>query len=33
MNRHRLLEPVGYIPQAEAEANYYKRLSSQVFPA
>jgi putative transposase len=23
-NRHRLLEPIGYIPPAEAEANYYR---------
>jgi transposase InsO family protein len=22
-NQHRLLEPLGYIPPAEAEANYY----------
>jgi len=28
-NHHRLLEPVGYIPPAEAEANYYRRLASQ----
>jgi transposase InsO family protein len=32
-NHHRLLEPLGYIPPAEAEANYYKRLSSQAIPA
>jgi len=32
-NHHRLLEPLGYIPPAEAEANYYKQLSSQVIPA
>jgi len=32
-NHHRLLEPLGYIPPAEAEANYYKQLSSQVVPA
>jgi transposase InsO family protein len=25
-NHHRLLEPVGYIPPAEAEANYYQQL-------
>jgi putative transposase len=30
---HRLLEPLGYIPQAEAEANYYEQLSSQAIPA
>jgi putative transposase len=28
-----LLEPLGYIPPAEAEANYYKQLSSQAIPA
>ncbi|MCS0611703.1 IS3 family transposase [Massilia kyonggiensis] len=32
-NHHRLLEPLGYIPPAEAEANYYKQLSSQANPA
>ncbi|GAA5013967.1 hypothetical protein GCM10025794_02410 [Massilia kyonggiensis] len=32
-NHHRLLEPLGYIPPAEAEANYYKQLSSQAIPA
>jgi putative transposase len=32
-NHHRLLEPLGYIPAAEAEANYYKQLSSQAIPA
>jgi len=26
-NHHRLMEPLGYIPQAEAEANYYRQLS------
>ena len=26
---HRLLEPIGYIPPAEAEANYYRQLASQ----
>ncbi|WP_141839230.1 IS3 family transposase [Herbaspirillum sp. SJZ107] len=31
-NHHRLLEPLGYIPPAEAEANYYKQLSSQALP-
>lgn len=25
-NHYRLLEPLGYIPPAEAEANYYRRL-------
>ncbi|HQU90263.1 MAG: IS3 family transposase [Zoogloeaceae bacterium] len=27
-NHHRLLEPIGYIPPAEAEANYYRQLPS-----
>lgn len=25
-NYHRLMEPLGYIPPAEAEANYYRQL-------
>lgn len=28
-NHHRLLEPIGYIPPAEAEENYYRQLASQ----
>ena len=32
-NHHRLLEPLGYIPPAEAEANYYEQLSSQAILA
>ncbi len=32
-NHHRLLEPIGYIPPAEAEENYYRQLASQVIPA
>lgn len=32
-NHHRLLELIGYIPPAEAEANYYKQLRSQAVPA
>ena len=28
-NDHRLLEPIGYLPPAEAEANYYRQLASQ----
>ena len=28
-NHHRLLEPVGYIPPAEAEANYYQQLAQK----
>jgi transposase InsO family protein len=27
-NHHRLMEPLGYIPPAEAEANYYRQHSS-----
>jgi transposase InsO family protein len=29
-NHHRLLEAIGYIPPAEAEANYYRQLTGQV---
>ena len=29
-NHQRLLEPIGYIPPAEAEANYYRQLAEQV---
>lgn len=29
-NHQRLLEPIGYIPPAEAEANYYRQLASPV---
>lgn len=32
-NHHRLLGPLGYIPPAEAEANYYKQLSGQAIAA
>ena len=28
-NHHRLLGPIGYIPPAEAEENYYRQLTSQ----
>ena len=31
-NHHRLLEPIGYIPPAEAEANYYRQFPSQTLP-
>jgi transposase InsO family protein len=31
-NNQRLLEPIGYIPPAEAEANYYRRLANQAVP-
>jgi transposase InsO family protein len=33
LNNHRLLEPIGYIPPAEAEANYQRQLASQAIPA
>lgn len=29
-NHERLMQPLGYIPPAEAEANYYRQLASQV---
>src|SRR5690606_22763231 len=29
-NHHRLLAPTGYIPPAEAEENYYQRLTEKV---
>jgi len=32
-NNHRLLAPIGYIPPAEAEANYYRQLASQTATA
>jgi transposase len=32
-NHHRLLEPIGYIPAAEAEANYYRHLANQAATA
>jgi transposase InsO family protein len=28
-NHHRLLEPIGYIPPAEAEANYFWQLAEE----
>jgi transposase InsO family protein len=31
-NHHRLLEPIGYIPPAEAEANYYRQLANEATP-
>jgi transposase InsO family protein len=31
-NHHRLLEPLGYIPPAEAEANYHRQLAGQAMP-
>ena len=32
-NHHRLLEPIGYIPPAEAEAHYYRNLNEQALAA
>jgi putative transposase len=32
-NHHRLFEPIGYIPPAEAEANHYRQLSEQAVTA
>lgn len=32
-NHQRLLEPIGYIPPAEAEANYYRSQTEQSMPA
>ncbi len=32
-NHQRLLEPLGYVPPAEAEANYYRNLESQAIAA
>ena len=32
-NHHRLLEPIGYVPPAEAEANYYRQLASRAISA
>lgn len=29
LNHIRLLEPIGYIPPAEAEANYWRQLASE----
>ena len=31
-NHHRLLEPIGYIPPAEAEKRYYQQLAEQANP-
>ena len=28
-NHHRLLEPIGYIPPVEAEANYWRLLAEK----
>ena len=32
-NHHRLLLPGGYVPPAEAEAQYYRQLTEQAIPA
>ncbi|HQC80443.1 MAG TPA: integrase core domain-containing protein, partial [Accumulibacter sp.] len=32
-NHHRLLEPIGYIPPAEAEANYHRCQTAQAVTA
>lgn len=32
-NHHRLLGSIGYIPPAEAEANYYRQLAGQAATA
>ncbi len=32
-NHHRLMEPLGYIPPAEAEANYYRQFSETIVEA
>ena len=32
-NHRRLLEPIGYIPPAEAEAAYYRRLTEPAMAA
>lgn len=29
LNHQRLLEPIGYIPPAEAEANYYQQIANE----
>lgn len=31
-NQHRLLESIGYVPPAEAEANYHRQLANNVIP-
>jgi len=32
-NHHRLLEPIGYVPPAEFEANYYRQIEQQAMSA
>ncbi|PXV73826.1 hypothetical protein C8R14_1491, partial [Nitrosomonas eutropha] len=31
-NNQRLLEPIGYIPPAEAEVNYYRQFARKAIP-
>ena len=31
-NHHRLMEPLGYLPPAEYEANYYRQQTAQAVP-
>ncbi|MXS81396.1 IS3 family transposase, partial [Nitrosomonas sp. GH22] len=31
-NNQRLLEPIGYIPPAEAEVNYYRQFAKEAIP-
>jgi hypothetical protein len=33
LNHHRLLEPIGSIPPAEAEANYHRQITERAIPA
>ena len=33
LNSHRLMAPLGYVPPAEFEANYYRNLEQPVMPA
>lgn len=32
-NHHRLLEPIGYVPPAEYEEDFYRRREAQAEPA
>jgi putative transposase len=32
-NHHRLLEPIGYVPPPEFEADYYRQLAESAIPA
>ena len=33
LNQHRLMEPLGYLPLAEFEANYHRQRAGQVAAA